>query len=118
MGKFLGAYLGMIAANCNDPGLRETSHSAARARAAHGRTQTNKTTTMIPISAPAIASIPASRMPNSLVIFAFTFEVRGSGMRREEGMSALSVVTLGHASAHFLVDGQRGPFDFLCLCCD
>jgi hypothetical protein len=65
---------------------------------------------MIPISTPAIESIPTSRMPNSPVIFAFTFEVRGGGMRREEGMSAFNVVILGHASAHFLVDGQRGPF--------
>ena len=63
-------------------------HSASCARATHGRTQTNKTTTMIPISTPAIASIPTSRMPSCLVIVVFTFEVRGGGMRREEGMSA------------------------------
>ena len=41
-------------------------HSASCARATHGRTQTNKTTTMIPISTPAIARITTSRVPSSL----------------------------------------------------
>jgi hypothetical protein len=57
-------------------------HSASCARATHGRTQTNKTTTMIPISTPAIARITTSRVPSSLVIVSFTFEVQGGGKRR------------------------------------
>jgi hypothetical protein len=60
-------------------------HSASCARATHGRTQTNKTTTMIPISTPAIARITTSRVPSSLVIVSFTFEVQGSGERRGGG---------------------------------
>jgi hypothetical protein len=62
--------------------------AASCTRATHGRTQTNTTTTMIPISAPPIARIPTSRMRSCLVIVAFTFKVRGGGKRREEeGMS-------------------------------
>jgi hypothetical protein len=41
-------------------------HGASCARATHGRTQTNKTTPMIPISAPAIARLTTSRAPSSL----------------------------------------------------
>ena len=83
--EFPGPHVAMAKANCNDQWMCAMSHSAARARATHGRTQTNKTTTMIPISTPAIASIPTSRMPSCLVIVVFTFEVRGGGKRREEG---------------------------------
>jgi hypothetical protein len=49
MGERISPDAAMAKTNCNDV----TSHSAACARATHGRTQTNKTTTMIPISTPA-----------------------------------------------------------------
>jgi hypothetical protein len=39
---------------------------------------------MIPISAPAIASLTTSRVPGSLLIVSFSFEVRGGGKRRTE----------------------------------
>ena len=58
-------------------------HSASCARATHGRTQTNKTTIMIPTSTPAIASIPTSRMPSCLVIVVFT--LRGPWWRDASG---------------------------------